>query len=61
MFGHKNAGLMDSVLRSPRKVAKKSDPPAAYDVVNRPQKTALDAYVRGEMYFAVSGASRWTR
>jgi len=62
MFGHKNAGPMETVLRFPTNgLAKKSKPAVDGSLATRNAGKALDAYVRGEMYFAVTSASRWTK
>ncbi len=62
MFGHKNAGPMETVLRFPANgSAKKSKPAVDGNIAKRNAGTTLDAYVQGEMYFAVASASRWTK
>lgn len=61
MFGHKNAGAMETILRFPANRIAMQSKPVLGGLAKQNAGTALGAYVRGEMYFAVSSASRWPR
>lgn len=61
MFGHKNAGLRETVLRS------QATDDAAQSTRTRPKtktwmtKTPIEALARKEMYFAVASTFRWSQ
>ncbi len=61
MFGHKNAGLKETALRS------RTSDDAAKSTQTRQKietwigKTPLEARARKEMYFAVASTFRWSQ
>jgi hypothetical protein len=61
MFGHKNAGLLETELRSrSRDDAAKSNE-ARRKTETWIAKTPLEARARKEMYFAVASTFRWSQ
>ena len=61
MFGHKNAGLPETVLRSQAREDAPKSKRTRQEKETWMTKTPIEALARKEMYFAVASTFRWSQ
>ncbi len=61
MFGTKDAGLLESLLRFRHRPAAAKQTRVEAEAVDALRETPIDVIVRKETYFAMSRSSRWNQ